>query len=281
MVAVEEWAMYEWDPATFAQDKLGLEPDEAQTAFLNCTEPEQLLLWARQTGKTTLSAVKVVHRALFVQRSMILITSATQRQAGIVQARVLGFLRMLGETPSWVATSRTALMPESVGGRLIRCSTLSLELANGSVVVSVPASPDTVRGYSPTLILMDEAARIPDAVYAAVRPMRAATHAQLIACSTAAGMRGWFYNAWLKPEGWWTSRVDAVDCERVSAEFLSRERNMVPDLMYQQEYENKFLAMSGAPLDKDTIDSMFDSTIEALDVGVSTMVSDEVEALEV
>jgi hypothetical protein len=43
-----------------------------------------------------------------------------------------------------------------------------------------PGNEDTVRGYSgATLLLIDEAARVPDALYAAVKPMLATSGGEM------------------------------------------------------------------------------------------------------
>jgi len=49
-----------------------------------------------------------------------------------------------------------------------------LELVNFSRVVCLPCREDTIRGYSDiSLLVIDEAARVPDDLYRAVRPMLA------------------------------------------------------------------------------------------------------------
>jgi hypothetical protein len=49
-------------------------------------------------------------------------------------------------------------------------SALRLELANGSRIVSLPGSGETVRGYSaPRLVIVDEASRVPDELMGANR----------------------------------------------------------------------------------------------------------------
>src|SRR5207249_6673015 len=76
-------------------------------------------------------------------------------------------------------------------------SDLRLELANGSRVVSLPGREDTIRGYSGVrLLVVDEAARVPDELYYAMRPMLAVSAGTVIALSTPFGQRGWFHREW-------------------------------------------------------------------------------------
>lgn len=283
MTKAERWFMYEMDPVLFATARLGMTVDTRQAAFLRSTAQEILLLWARQVGKTTGSAVKVTHKAIFSVGSLTLIVSATQRQAGIVQKRVLQFMRLLGHVKErWrELPDREAEIPEDYGGKLVRCSSLSLELANGSEVISVPANADTVRGYSPQLIVVDECRAVKDSVYYAVEPMRAVTRAQLVCCSSAGGQVGWFYEAWKDTGGaWWKSEITARECPRITSDFLDGQRRKLPDGMYQQEYENVFMAPEGALLTPEQLDAAQDERIEMvlqpfMSEGLSDVAEDE------
>ena len=58
---------------------------------------------------------------------------------------------------------------------------------------------------------------------AAVRPMLAVSQGRLIALSTPAGKRGWFYEAWIGGDSWHRVKVAATDCPRISQAFLDEE----------------------------------------------------------
>jgi hypothetical protein len=76
-------------------------------------------------------------------------------------------------------------------------SALRLELRNGSRIVSLPGDETTVRGYSGVrLLVVDEAARVPDDLYFSIRPMLAVSGGRLVCLSTPFGKRGFFYEAW-------------------------------------------------------------------------------------
>jgi len=262
LTKADEALLYEADCAMFAEEKLGLDLHEQRIRhFLNTRADEVILLWSRQAGKTTGSAAKVTHRAVFSPGTLSLIVSATQRQAGILQGRVTKFMHQLRRDGRWVKTGKSAVVyedPLDANSRMIRCSVLSMMLENGSEVVSVPASPETVRGYSPDLIVMDEAGMIPDEVYYAVRPMRIRTKAQLCVVSSAWAEVGFFYDTWKNREGWEKSEVKAKECAWVTAEELERERGQMPADRYAREYENVFMPMQGALLPADTIAAMYD-----------------------
>jgi hypothetical protein len=61
----------------------------------------------------------------------------------------------------------------------------------------MPANEATVRRLSAvSLMLVDEAARVPDELYGAVKPMLGTTDGALWLMSTRYGRRGSFYREW-------------------------------------------------------------------------------------
>jgi hypothetical protein len=127
---------------------------------------------------------------------------------------------------------------------------LSLRLANGARVVSLPSKEETIRGFSgPALIIEDEASRVSDSLYRAVRPMLAVSNGRLILMSTPWGKRGHFYEAWENGGATWERiKITAYDCTRSSAEFLAEERASMPENWFAAEYMGVFT---------DTEDSVF------------------------
>jgi hypothetical protein len=117
-----------------------------------------------------------------------------------------------------------------------------LTLQNGSRIISLPGSEKTVRGYSgATLVIVDEAARVPEELLAAVRPTLASTNGRFLALSTPAGKRGWFHESWTRGEGWERVQIKADDCPRIAQEFLADELAQLGPLIYSQEYETAFI----------------------------------------
>jgi hypothetical protein len=104
------------------------------------------------------------------------------------------------------------------------------------------------------LVVIDEASRVPDALIAAVRPSLATTNGRLIALSTPAGKRGWFYLEHVGGVGWERSRVVATDCPRISEEFLADELRTLGPRVYAQEYECEFFDPDTAVFSSELID---------------------------
>jgi hypothetical protein len=118
---------------------------------------------------------------------------------------------------------------------------LSLELENGSRIVTLPGTDKTIRGFSGvSLLVVDEASRVADELYFAVRPMLAVSGGALMMLTTPHGKRGVFYEEWTGGAGWDRYEVPADECPRISAEFLEEEREALPSWVYRQEYECSF-----------------------------------------
>lgn len=220
------------DPAVLARD-CGLDVDPYQADVLRSDVDRILLLWSRQVGKSATAALLALHLALYWPGSLALLLSPSLRQSSELFRQVATFYGALGND---------ALDAEAE-------SALRIELVNGSRVVSLPGTEKTVRGYSGVdLLVVDEAARVDDALYYSVRPMLAVSGGRLVALSTPWGKRGWFYGEWQDGQGWQKSMVTADHCPRISPEFLDGERATLPERWYRQEYGCEFLETSDALL---------------------------------
>jgi phage terminase large subunit len=212
----------------------GLTPDLWQVDLLQNEAPQVLLLASRQSGKSTTTALLALHTALFPPRgqdsALVLLLSPSQRQSTELFRKVLAYYHMLGEP--------VKSLSENV---------LSLDLANGSRIVSLPENEATIRGYSGvSLLVIDEAARVPDVLYRAVRPMLAVSKGRLLALSTPFGRQGWFYDEWEKgPSSWKRYRITADECPRITKEFLDDEKRSMGSSWFTQEYYCSFTEPEG------------------------------------
>ncbi len=183
---------------------------------------------SRQVGKTELAGAIVLKTALLEAPATILLLSPTLRQSGEVFRDK--FMRLYNP---W-----RKLSP------IVRESALTAELANGSRVISLPESEANIRGYAGVaLIVIDEASRVSDELYKAVRPMLAVSGGRIMAMSTPYGRRGWFYEEWISDHPWKRISVDANQCPRINAAFLANEKATMGERWYNQEY---FLSFADA-----------------------------------
>lgn len=222
------------DPGELFRGAVGSDPDPWQAGVLASEARRLLLNCCRQSGKSTVTAVLALREAVNRPGSLVLLLSPSLRQSGELFRKVMRGYRALGRPVA--ATSETAL---------------TLELANGSRVVSLPAVEGTVRGYSGVrLLIVDEAAWTPDELYYAVRPMLAVGGGRLVLLSTPAGRKGFFWKEWSAPDsaGWQKVRVTAEQCPRIPAAFLEEERRSHPDSWYRQEYLAEFHDGTDSPL---------------------------------
>lgn len=215
------------DPAAFARDALGFDPDPWQATVLQSSGRRLLLNCSRQSGKSTTAAALALHQAIYHPGSLVLLVSPSLRQSGELFRKVVLHLRALDHEPTLTESNR-----------------LSLALENGSRIVSLPGTEGTIRGFSgAALIVEDEAARVDDALYYAVRPMLAVSGGRLILMSTPFGKRGHFFEAWQDGGAEWDRiEIPATRCGRIAPAFLEEERRGMGDWWFRQEYLCEFVA---------------------------------------
>jgi hypothetical protein len=209
----------------------GLSPDPWQAALLSQPAQRTLLLCSRQAGKSTTAAALAVQAALLEPPALVLLLSPTLRQSGeLFRDKIKRLYNAVGRP---VPTKQE--------------SALTMELVNGSRIVSLPGEEGTIRGYSGvSLLVIDEAARVSDDLYFSVRPMLAVSGGRLVCLSTPFGKRGWFYEEWTGPGSWARVQITAAQCPRISAAFLAEERRSLGERWYRQEYECSFEETSDA-----------------------------------
>lgn len=235
------------DPALF-MELAGLPPDDWQRKYLRSEAQQLLLNCSRQSGKSTTTAALALHEALYHPPALILLLSPSLRQSQELFRKVLDIYRLIG----------AAVPPEQE-------SALRLELQNGSRIVSLPGTEQSIRGYSAvSLLVVDEAARVLDSLYYSVRPMLAVSGGRLICLSTPFGQRGFFHEAWTKGEGWERIQITADQCPRISAEFLAEEKRTLGSFWFRQEYMCEFLATEDSLLDPEAVDRAFSTEVEPL-----------------
>src|SRR5205823_11500741 len=199
------------DPALLMLD-LGFVPDPWQAEALRSEADRLLLLCARQVGKSTVVAVLALGEVIHREDALVLLVSPSQRQSGELFRKVVCAYDALGRP-----------VPA------VQDSAVSLTLANGSRVVSLPGNPATIRGFSaPRLVVVDEAAQVADTMLAALSPMLAVGGGRLVALSTPFGQRGWFFDQWAESQGrWHRIRATASDCPRIDAAWLAAQRPLL------------------------------------------------------
>jgi hypothetical protein len=227
----------------------GLEPDPWQQELLRSTSDRILLLCSRQAGKSSTAAALALKVALLEAPALILLLSPTLRQSGeLFRDKVLRLYH------PW-----RRLMPPT------RETALTLELANGSRIISLPESEEGIRCYSSVaLLVIDEASRVSESLYRAVRPMLAISRGRLMALSAPFGRRGWFYDEWSGRKAWERIQVTADQCPRITAGFLDEERQALGDLWFTQEYCCEFREVVDAVFSEADIQAALSDRVKPL-----------------
>ncbi len=216
------------DPSLLLRAR-GLVPDPWQRELLLSADRQLLLNCSRQSGKSTVISALALHTALFTPRGLVLLVSPSLRQSAEI-------FRKVQETYSALRRPVPATHETQ----------LRLELANGARVLCLPGREQTLRSFGGvSLLVLDEAARVPDDLYRAVRPMLAVSRGRLVALSTPFGQRGWFYREWEGNGPWRRVRITWRDCPRITPGFIAEERQSLGDDWVRQEYECAFTAMAG------------------------------------
>lgn len=211
-----------------------------QVRWLNDDSRYKIALKARQVGFTTVLCAEALLLA-DKERCKVLILSSTERQSIEVLERVYGFLN---------------IAKRHFGIKLPRETRSEVELPNGSRIISLPASPNSVRGYTGHVFL-DEFAFHQDAgaIWRAMAPVAMRSEYRIRVVSTPAGKLGKFWELWdgAGKAGWSAHRVtihDAIaqgldiDLDDLRASCGNRED-------FAQEFECEFLdgAYSFFPLE--------------------------------
>jgi hypothetical protein len=239
----------EVDAGAFATSRLGIVPDARQMEVLQSNAKRGILNCSRQWGKSTVAAAKAVHRAYTRPGCLVLVASPSERQSAEFLRKASTLVRRLDIRP-----------------RGDRDNAISLMLPNGSRIVGLPGTEATVRGFSAvSLLLIDEASRVPDEMYQSLRPMLAVGGGDLWLMSTPWGQRGFFYETWQNGDDQWMRvSVKATECGRIAAAFLEEERGVMSGDWFAQEYMCEFTGSDDAVFDQGLIDAAMDDTVTEL-----------------
>jgi hypothetical protein len=237
------------DPVLLAR-RAGLEPDAWQRELLRAKAQQMILLCSRQAGKSTVTSLLALHEAMYQPKALILLLSPSLRQSQELFRKV--------------KDSYNALEAKTITAR--EESALRMEFSTGARIVALPGKEETIRGFSGVaLLIVDEASRVPDALYQAVRPMLAVSGGRIVLLSTPFGKRGFFHHEWMEGgASWHRTKVTAYDCPRIPREWLEEERARIGDFWFEQEYLCEFV---------ETLDQVFsyEDIMRALDPEVKPL----------
>ena len=207
----------------------------------------------RQVGKSTVISMKAIRFAQEHPNSTTIIIAASQRQSGLLFEKIRAEFDIIHETAfrpymkfgmKWFQKKE---VEEEHGIYEDSPTQTRISLKNGSKIYSLPAGRTgvTIRGFSIDMLIVDEAAYIPESVWNAVIPMIAVSKetrglGSIILLSSPFGKGGYFFQACHDPDfrQW---HISSEDCIRIPRDFLKKERSRMSKMEYAQEYLGDFV----------------------------------------
>lgn len=221
-VETDRLAEYRTDPPRLMLDA-GFKPDPWQSQFLAAGDQMNLILCARQVGKSLAVSMLALHAVLTGPGKLTTIVAQRQDQAAELLRKVVTAFYKIGSP-----------LPVKREGAT------HFELMNGARVLALPGEERAMHGPTSDLLIIDEAARVPDVVFNAASPQLSASKGRLVALSTAFSKSGWFYKEWTEGVGYRRWSITARQCPRHTAEFLAGERRRMGDRWFAMAYLNEF-----------------------------------------
>lgn len=187
------------------------------------TEGNICLRSGRQVGKSTIIALKAAKYALENTSKLIMVISKTERQAGLLFAKILFNIHQINQ--------------KQIKKGKDRPTKHIINIKNGSQIHCLPCG-DTgfgIMGFTIDLLIADEAAWIPEEVWNSLIPALAITRGAIWLLSTPFIKEGYYYNCFNDPS--FTSfHTSSEDCPRRDEVFLERQKQILTKSQYAQMY---------------------------------------------
>lgn len=192
------------------------------------TEGNIVLRSGRQVGKSTIIGLKTAIYALENENKLVMVISKTERQAGLLFAKILNNIHNIDR--------------KQIKMGKLRPTKHLVNLKNGSTVHCLPAG-DTgfgIMGFTINLLIADEAAFIPEEVWNSVIPALAVAKGNIWLLSTPFVKEGYYYNCFSDPT--FTSfHTSSEDCPRRDDQFLAHQKKTLTKSQYAQMYLGQFV----------------------------------------
>ena len=189
----------------------------------------KIALKARQIGFSFIIALEGLLEAIEKKQNIIYL-SASERQSNELLEKVIMHARALGH---------------GAGEAIVSQNRSECKLENGSKILSLPANPDTVRGFTGSVFL-DEFAFHRDGprIFQAIMPTVTRDENRLRIVSTPAGDQGMFYRLWTADNEFSKHQVDIYQAISEGLKIdLDTLRRVTPDPdTFAQEFACKFLS---------------------------------------
>ena len=226
----------------FSLDEWQLQILEAEGNILLCT--------GRQVGKTLVFAIKAAEKMINNPGTRIIAVSLTEDQAYLMRSMVEDYLEK--NYKHFLKVPKKDKPTKN-----------QIKLSNKSsyTVRPVGQTGNALRGFTGDVLIVDEAAFMPEIMWAAAKPTLLTTAGKIWMCSTPNVKEGWFYEQFHacyeaktseRFKCWHVSSDDVIQKRKISdswseskrynaIKFLEDERKSMSTLRYGQEYLGLFM----------------------------------------
>jgi phage FluMu gp28-like protein len=243
------------DPVSWIKEYCGMTPIYYQEEFLRDNlVRNRVVRKSRQVGMTRILAMEAVWRAFNFRDKLEIIISPSLRQSKIV----MYYIR------------QTIQANPELAKRVKRISQTEVMTDLNSRIICLPNAPALIRGYSPNWIDLDEAAHFPndEEIMAVIRPMLIATKGTLTVVSTPFGKTNMFFELYnqavnLEKEYPDYKKYDlfpSTISPFITKERLDRERELLTEDDFKQEYYGEFIEHVGSYFPMIIIEPCIDKT---------------------
>jgi hypothetical protein len=201
--------------------------DPWQEEVMKC-KGNMVLRSGRQVGKSTVIGLKTAKYALENPEKLVMVISKTERQAGLLFAKILHNIHQINKGQIKKGKDRPTKH--------------RISLKNGSIIHCLPAG-DTgfgIMGFTIDLLIADEAAFIPEEVWNSIIPALAITRGSIWLLSTPYLKEGYYYDCFQDP-AFTSFHTSSEDCPRKDQAFLDRQKRNRTEAQYKQMYLGEFV----------------------------------------
>ncbi|MDD5050996.1 MAG: terminase family protein [Candidatus Pacebacteria bacterium] len=182
----------------------------------------------RQVGKSTIVSLKAAEFSIANPKKTVMVIAFTERQAYLLFEKILAYLTQ--KYQKWIKKGKDKPTKHEI------------KLTNGTRILCLPTGMTGfgIMGYSIDLLIVDEAAFVPDEVYRSVIPSLAVTHGTIWLLSTPCGSAGYFYDT-SKDDSFTHVHISSEDCPRKDQAFLDHQKLSLTKAQYAQWYLGEFV----------------------------------------
>ena len=211
-------------PIGFAEWISGFKLFPYQRKFLADQSKRMIFVAGRQIGKSTIVALKALWRAWTHENQVILVIAPTFRQSKILFDKIRSFL----------------MNEDLIMNDVVRLTMHDIVFKNGSSIHCLPAVQENIRGYTADMIIVDEAAYVPDEVFTAIEPSLAVKDGTLVLLGSPYTPSGYFYRAWTSSD-WSKYHVSSYKNPLIRKEWIEKYRASHTEIEFRREILGEFV----------------------------------------